>query len=299
LQIIRVKQKTERTPAAKRALLWALLIVLCVLPAGAMAQSKWQTLPETPQLPPLSQNETVPVNGAKVWYGTFGDEMRPVVTLLHGGGANSDYWAHLVRDLATHYRVIVIDSRGHGRSTFGGKALSYASMADDVIGVLNHLKIDKTAIVGWSDGANIGFYLTLNHPARISGHYAFAGNSNPGGLQAPPPNSAFQVFATRTPSEFKRLSPVQAEFAKINAALSTMWRTQPRLTHSDLQKISSPTWIVHAQHDEVIRQAHAKEIAASIPNTKFVLLKDVSHFALLQDAPQFNGSVQEFLRSLR
>ncbi len=292
-------QKAGRTLVKTSRALGTLLFALFVLTFEVLAQSKWLTLPATPALPNAVQDGAVPINGAKVWFATFGNEAHPAVTLLHGGGANSDYWAHLVRDLTPHHRVIVIDSRGHGRSTFGGKALSYASMAEEVIGVLDHLKVEKTAIVGWSDGANIGFYLTLKYPARISGHYAFAGNSNPSGMKGPPPNSAFQTFAARTPSEFKRLSPVQSELTKINAALSMMWRTQPQLTRGDLQKISLPTWIVHAEHDEIIRQTHAKEITASIPNAKFVLLKDVSHFALLQDVPQFNSSVQEFLRSLR
>lgn len=258
---------------------------------------KWQTLPETPSL--SQAGDTVTVGNAKIWYAVFGKADAKTVTLLHGGGANSDYWGHLIRDLSQHYRVVVIDSRGHGRSTFGAKPLSYSGMAGDVIAVLDHLKIEQTAIVGWSDGANIGFYLTLHYPARISGHYAFAGNSSPGGMQGAPPNSAFQMFTARMPSEFRRISPVPADAARINAALSVMWKSQLRLSKNELQKINVPTWIVHAQYDEVIREAHAKEIVASIPNAKFVLLKDVSHFALLQDAGQFNGSVQDFLRSLR
>ncbi len=281
-------------------------IIVCAIILGSFGVTsearklpKWQTLPATPSLSPTAPNGTVAVGDAKIWYAVFGEQNSKTVTLLHGGGANSNYWGHLVRDLSGQYRVVVIDSRGHGRSTFGTRSLSYASMADDVIAVLDHLKIGRTAIVGWSDGANIGFYLTLNYPARISGHYAFAGNSNPGGMQAAPPDGAFQRFAARTPSEFKRMSPMPSEFAKINAALSAMWKTQPQLSKSDLQKIKVPTWIVHAERDEVIHETHAKEIAVSIPDAKFVLLKDVSHFALLQDVPQFNGSVQEFLQSLR
>ena len=281
-------------------------IIVCAIilgSSGAMLEARklprWQTLPATPSLSPTAPSGSVTVGNTNIWYAVFGVQNTKTVTLLHGGGANSNYWGHLVRDLSPHYRIVVIDSRGHGRSEFGGKPFSYASMADDVIAVLNQLKVEQTAIVGWSDGANVGFYLTLKYPERISGHYAFAGNSNPGGMQGAPPNSAFQTFAARTPSEFKLLSPIPADRATINAALSAMWKTQPQLTKADLQKINVPTWIVHAQYDEVIREAHAKEIAASIPNAKFVLLKDVSHFALLQDASQFNGSVQEFLRSLR
>lgn len=283
----------------------AIGIIVCAVVFGSFGVSpearklpKWQTLPATPSLSPTAVSGAVPVGDAKIWYAVFGEQNSKTVTLLHGGGANSNYWGQLVRDLSGQYRVVVIDSRGHGRSTFGTRSLSYASMADDVIAVLDHLKIGRTAIVGWSDGANIGFYLILNYPARISGHYAFAGNSNPGGMQSPPPNSSFHAFAARTPAEYKRLAPMPAEGLKVQAALSAMWKTQPQYTKSDLQKIKVPTWIVHAQYDEVIRETHAKEIAASIPDAKFVLLKDVSHFALLQDVPQFNASVQKFLQSL-
>jgi pimeloyl-ACP methyl ester carboxylesterase len=275
------------------------MIACCAVSARVMEVPKWLGLPETPALSRPAQSGMVSIGGVKIWYAVFGEMNGKAVTLLHGGGANSDYWAYLARNLSYEYKVIVIDSRGHGRSEFGSNPLSYSGMAQDVIAVLDHLKIEKSAIVGWSDGANIGFYLALDHPARISGLYAFAGNSNPGGMQAPPLNSAFQKFAARAPSEFKRLSPVPNESAKINTALSAMWKSQPQLSKTGLQKIKAPTWIVHADRDEVVRQVHTREIAASIPNAKFVLLKDVSHFALLQDVGQFNSSVQEFLRSLR
>jgi pimeloyl-ACP methyl ester carboxylesterase len=284
----------------------AIGIIICALVFGSSGVTSearklpsWQTLPATPSLSPTAESGIVAVGDANIWYTVFGAQNGKTVTLLHGGGANSNYWAHLARALSSEYKVIVIDSRGHGRSSFGTRPLSYTSMADDVIAVLDHLKVGRTAVGGWSDGANIGFNLTLKYPERISGHYAFAGNSNPGGMQAAPPNSAFQTFAARTPSEFKRLSPVPADFGKINAALLAMWKTQPQLSKNDLNKIKAPTWIVHAERDEVIRETHAREIAASISNAKFVLLKEVSHFALLQDVAQFNGSVQEFLRTLR
>lgn len=269
------------------------------LSATAQTQAKWRVLPATPSLPQPAQSGFADVNGVGIWFATYGEAAHPAVVLLHGGSANSNYWGHLIPDLALRYRVIVIDSRGHGRSHFGGKPFSYAAMADDVITVLNHLKIDKAAVVGWSDGANVGFYLTLKYPERISGHYAFAGNSNPGGMQAAPPKSAFSAFVARARAEFGAISPASAEATKINAALSQMWKTQPQLTGAELKRIAVPTWIVHAEHDEVIRRAHAQEIAASIAGAKFVLLKGVSHFALLQDVPQFNVSVQEFLRGLR
>jgi pimeloyl-ACP methyl ester carboxylesterase len=289
-------QKSRESVARAALLLCGLLFALS---AGAQTQTKWRDLPATPTLPQAAQSGFANVGGVHIWFASYGETAHPAVVLLHGGSANSSYWGHLVRDLASQYRVIVVDSRGHGRSHFGGKPFSYAAMADDVVAVLDHLKIDKAAVVGWSDGANVGLYLTLKYPKRISGHYAFAGNSNPGGMQAAPPNGTFPAFVARARAEFSAISPVSTEAAKINAALSLMWRTQPQLTTAELKKVTVPTWIVHAEHDEVIRRAHAQEIAASVPGAKFVLLKGVSHFALLQDPAQFSGSVHEFLRGLR
>jgi alpha-beta hydrolase superfamily lysophospholipase len=90
------------------------LIVLLASPA-AKAEPQWMTLPPTPELPKAAQSGTAPVNGVEIWYAVFG-EGEPVI-LLHGGLANSNYWGLQVQALQPHYRVIVMDSRGHGRST--------------------------------------------------------------------------------------------------------------------------------------------------------------------------------------
>src|SRR5579862_4344552 len=117
------------------------LLLLC----GA-GEPQWLTLPPTPSLPQAAQSGTAPVNGIKIWYAVFG-QGEPVI-LLHGGLANADYWGHQVRALQPHYRVVVMDSRGHGRSTRDARPYGYDLMADDVVGLMDFLKIDKAAIVG-------------------------------------------------------------------------------------------------------------------------------------------------------
>ena len=129
------------------AILFSLLILLA--PAAALgAVPQWLTLPPTPTLPKPAQSGTAPVNGIKLWYATFG-RGEPVI-LLHGGLANANYWGHQVRALQPRYRVIVMDSRGHGRSTRDERPYGYDLMATDVIGLMDFLKIPKAAIVGWS-----------------------------------------------------------------------------------------------------------------------------------------------------
>ena len=84
--------------------------------------------------------------------------------MVHGGLANSDYWGLQVPVLAQHYQVIVLDSRGHGRSTRTAAPIGYDVMAADVLALMDALHIRKAALVGWSDGAIIGLDIAIHHP---------------------------------------------------------------------------------------------------------------------------------------
>ena len=68
--------------------------------------------------------------------------------LLHGGLANADYWGNQIKALASHHTVIVMDSRGHGRSTRDLRPFGYDLMADDVIALMDVLQVPKADIVG-------------------------------------------------------------------------------------------------------------------------------------------------------
>src|SRR5262245_51463448 len=97
-------------------------------------------------------------DGARIWYATHG--AGPAVILLHGGLGHSGNWGYLVPVLAAAgYRVMLIDSRGHGRSTRDDRPYSYELMASDVLAVMDRLGIARAAIVGWSDGACTGLIL--------------------------------------------------------------------------------------------------------------------------------------------
>src|ERR1700688_1794965 len=125
--------------------LLALLLLFGTL--EAQAASQWTTLPPTPVLPRAEQSGFAPVNGIRIWYAEFG-QGTPVI-LLHGGLANANYWGNQVPAIARHYKVIVMDSRGHGRSTRNSTPFGYDLMASDVRGLLEYLHIGKAAIVGW------------------------------------------------------------------------------------------------------------------------------------------------------
>jgi pimeloyl-ACP methyl ester carboxylesterase len=271
----------------------SLLFGLCAAGAHAQPVSRWLTLPETPSLPTPAESGRVAVNGISIWYAAFGAG-EPVV-LLHGGLANSDYWGHQVPVLARRFRVIVMDSRGHGRSTRDSQPYGYDLMASDVLGLMDHLGIGKAAIVGWSDGAIIGLDIAMHHPGRVSRLFAFAANSDPSGVKDVGKSPVFTRFIARAKKEYEALSATPHEYERFLAEISHMWESQPHWTAADLGRIETPTWIVDADHDEAIRRQNTELMADAIPNAGLLLQPEVSHFSMLQAPDQFTGDVLRFL----
>jgi pimeloyl-ACP methyl ester carboxylesterase len=283
-----------------RKLMLSLLVALAPAVAQA-AEPQWLTLPPTPALPQSARSGYAPVNSIKIWYASFGPRSggsEPVI-LLHGGLANSNYWGNQVRELAKRYRVVVMDSRGHGRSTRDEQPYGYDLMASDVVGLMDFLKIPKAAIVGWSDGAILGLDIAMQHPARVAKLFAFAANSDPSGVADIAQSPVFNAFIARAEKEYSTLSPTPTEYKAFLAQITKMWETQPNWTADDLKKIAVPTWIVDADHDEAIKRENTEFMAANIPNAGLLLQPEVSHFSFIQDPEQFTADVLHFLQHVK
>ena len=276
-------------------LLFACAVVTSI--TGAQAEQQWLSLPPTPALPNPAESGHAPINGIKIWYATFG-KGEPVL-MLHGGLANSNYWGNQVPALAEKYRVIVMDSRGHGRSTRDDRPYGYDLMAADVIGLMDFLKLPKAAIIGWSDGAILGLDIAINHPERLTKLFAFAANSDPSGVADIAQSPVFNVYIARAEKEYQALSPTPDQYKSFLDQISKMWETQPNFTTEELRGISVPTWIVDADHDEAIKRENTEFMAAAIPNAGLLLQPQVSHFSFLQDPAQFTGDVLHFLQHVK
>jgi len=272
-------------------------IVPCLFLLGfataARGEPQWLTLPPTPSLPTPVESGYAPVNGIRIWYATFG--IGTPVILLHGGLANADYWGEPVPALAPHYRVIVMDSRGHGRSSRDEHPYGYDLMASDVLALMDFLKIDKAALVGWSDGAIIGLDIAIHRPERLSKLFAFAANSDPSGVKDVNQSPVFTAFIARAKTEYENLSPTPTEYDTFLAQISKMWETQPHWTADDLAGIKTPTWVVDADHDEAIERDNTLFMADHIAGSGLLIESQVSHFAFLQDPQQFSADVLHFL----
>jgi pimeloyl-ACP methyl ester carboxylesterase len=271
-----------------------LLLALLLASPACADPPLWQTLPPTPALPATGTSGYAPVNGIKIWYAVFG-QGDPVV-FLHGGLANANYWGNQVPAVAQHHQVIVMDSRGHGRSTRDSRPYGYDLMADDVVALLDYLKIARAAVVGWSDGGIIGLDLAIRYPSRVSKVFAFAANTDPSGvIPGVEKNPTFAAFINRAGDEYRAMSATPGQYDAFVAAISKMWDTQPHWSLAQLHAIDATVLVADGDHDEAIKRPHTERIAAAIPRAGLLILPNTSHFSFLQDPDQFTWHILHFL----
>jgi pimeloyl-ACP methyl ester carboxylesterase len=273
-------------------LLLTILLVMAALPTRAV--ERWQMLPPTPAPIPSKHSGHISANGISIYYAMYG-QGSPVI-LLHGGLVNSDWWGNQIPALATHHTVIVMDSRGHGRSTRDAQPYSYDLMADDVVALFDVLKLPKADVVGWSDGACIGIDLAIRHPDRVGRIVVFGGNTVTSAIKDDADKQPTNLSAVaRAEKQYLTYSATPKEYQAFFNQITKMWVEQPNWTDAQLKTISAPVLVLDGDHDEFIKPEHLVYMATTIPGAGLMILPNTSHFAFLQDPGMFNYAILHFL----
>lgn len=289
-----------RIPQAMKSLLAAVVLMVAshVAAPAAMAVERWQTLPPTPAPVQWARAGHADLRGIRLYHAEVG-QGRPVI-LLHGGLANSDYLMNQVQALRARHRVIVVDSRGHGRSSRDTTPYGYDLMADDVIALMDQLGIPQADIVGWSDGAIQALDIAIRHPRRVGKIVAFGVNTRTDGLIPDfDKNPNFAAFMKRAGAEYRKLSPTPDDYEGFLTQIGKMWESEPNWSDAQLRSIRSPVLVMDGDHDEGIRREHTEYIARTIPHARMLILPNSSHFAFIQDPQAFNAAIVDFLDGKR
>lgn len=270
------------------------LAVLFALATSVFAAERWEQLPEPQPMPKADKSGTAPVNGIEMYYAVYGK--GPPVLLIHGGLGYADIWGAQVADLSKDHMVIVAESRGHGRSTRTADPYSYDLMASDYVALLDYLKVDKAAIVGWSDGGIIGIDIAMKHPEKLTKVFAQAANTKVDGVKPDVmQNKTFAGYIDHAGQVYKKISPTPDQYDAFVEQISGMWASQPNWTDDDLKKINTPIAIVLGDHDEAITREHTDYMVKTIPGAKLIILDNASHFAMVQDPEGYNKAVRDFI----
>jgi pimeloyl-ACP methyl ester carboxylesterase len=282
--------------AAKRLalLLMTLMLFLGATSSSLHADEIWQRLPLPRKLPQPTSGGYAWVNGVQLYYATFGSG-APLL-LLHGPLGNADYWGNQVEVFARQYQVIVLDSRGHGRSTRDGRLYSYRLLADDVLALLDLLKIDRVSVVGWGDGGNIALQLAITHPERLSKAFVFDANFSPSGFRNDVDQSdTFVRYIDLAGQDYMRLSSTPEDYDLFFRTVNLLWGAEPDFAPAQLGSIKAPIMVAAGEYDEVIKREHTETLERLIPGSHLTILPNASFFAMWQQPEAFNKAVLDFL----
>lgn len=218
-------------------------------------------------------------------YAEFGAG-SPLV-LLHGNGEDRNYFEAQISPFATRYRVIAVDTRGHGQSPRGSEPFTLSQFADDLYGLLDRLSIDQTDILGFSDGGNIALLFALRHPLRVKRLVLNGANLYPGGMKLLPwlAIDALYIGACFT-SLFCKGTRHKRELLGLMA-------TQPHIHPEVLRLLAMPVLVIAGTHD-LIRDSHTRLIARSLPQSTLVLLEG-GHCIAQKKPEAYNQAVLAFL----
>ncbi len=223
------------------------------------------------------------------------------LVFLHGGGADRDvFFAQLPR-FAANYRVIALDSRGHGRSMRGTEKLSYALYARDLAALLDHLGIEHATLIGWSDGGNTALRFALDFPDQVCRLVLISANFHPSGLRGTPAAASVPglepdhgSWSLRTAKALYRLLPAARRKPAREAELRELWHSLPQLGVADLGRIQVPALILAGQHD-LIDPDHQYELDAALKRSSVHILKGIGHGVPYEAADAVNHFIEKFL----
>jgi pimeloyl-ACP methyl ester carboxylesterase len=206
------------------------------------------------------------------------------VVVLHGGyGTITVMVGHIEQLAAASMRVIAIDSRGHGKSTDTGPETTYEMMSDDVIAVMDALGIERTAVVGWSDGGNVGLDLARRYGARITKVVAFGANHTPATESGDAADvQRFEALHADSPLVwpmrilYKKSSPTPEKWPEFFAREQRLILTQPNWSLTELRAITAPVLLVNGEHD-VVSLAYATEMKDAIRGARLEIIRGEGH----------------------
>ena len=252
----------------------------------------------------------VPVNGIKVYYEVYG-EGRPIV-LLHGAFYTIEMnWGQLIPELSKTRKVIAIELQGHGHTPLSDRKLDFATLASDVEGVMNHLKVDSADVAGYSMGGSVAYQLAIQSPKRVTKLVIISSTYKSSGW-LPEVTNAFKNFKP----EFFTNSPMQAAYDAV-APDKTKWTkfleqmiafagTPFNMGDTNIAKITLPVLIISGDNDGLDKIELMKTyrllgggVSADLgpmPKSHLAIVPSQGHVSLMMQTKTILGYLDGFLQ---
>jgi len=228
------------------------------------------------------------MDGIRLYYEERGTG-EPLV-LLHGNGEDSSYFHNQMAYFSRKYRVIAVDTRGHGRSPRGTAPFTFGTFARDLRDFFHEHGLMGVHLLGFSDGGNTALTFALRYPEYLRSLILNGANLDPGGVkrrvQVP------IVLGCRLAGMIARFDPKAVPKRELLALMVE----QPDIDPTALAAIRVPTLVIAGTRD-MIRDSHTRLIRRSIPGSRLAIVEG-DHFIAAKKSRLFNRAVESFLDRL-
>ena len=231
------------------------------------------------------------VNGLKMYYEIYG-EGEPLL-LIHGNGDGMNVMRKQISYFSKYYKVIAVDSRGHGKTIDAGDSLTYELMASDMDGLLDKLSIDSAYIIGQSDGAIIGLIMGYQFPGRVIKLAAMSPNTRPDSAVFYPDDSNWMVTAW---DEAQQAIKNGDSKGMIKLKQIRLMKNHPHITNEQLAQVKPPVLLMTGDRDLILLN-HIQEIYSGLPRVQLCVLPGSSHFALRENPLVFDETIHRFFKN--
>lgn len=220
----------------------------------------------------------VDIKDARIYYESYG-KGEPLI-LLHGNNGSIADFYKLIPDLAKHFNVITLDTRGQGRSTdLTTSDYTYELFAADLLELIKHLGLKKINILGWSDGGNTGLIFNSKHPELVRKIITIGANLNPKGVK----EDLIKVFQSQISEQ------------KGNQRLIKLMLNHPNITPDELRRIQNPVLIL-AGSEDVIKEGHTEFIHKSISGSELEIISNATHYIPFEQPDKLSRIITTFLQ---
>ena len=209
--------------------------------------------------------------------------------LLHGNSESSSYFIHQISYFSKKYRVIAIDTRGHGWSPRGTKPFTITQFAEDLYDFMKDREIEQANILGFSDGGNIALVFALNHPECVKRLILNGANLYPEGVKekAQLPIMLGYKIAGKFSKKYRR--------ALEKEEMLGLMVNEPNICPEELDKLNIKTLVI-AGTDDLIKEEHTQLIYERLPKARLVFIKG-DHFIATKCPKVFNRAVEKFFNA--
>lgn len=209
------------------------------------------------------------------------------LVMLHGNGEDYTYFKHQMEPFSQHYRVIVVETRGHGQSPRGEAPFTLEQFSEDLKCFLDEQGIERCHLLGFSDGGNIALLFTLKYPQYVEKLILNGANLWPEGL--------IEELQQEISEKWYRCKEQGLDDPDVRREweMQDLMMTQPHIDPNHLAAFAMPTLVVAGEND-VIQEEHTRLIAAAIPESRLEILPG-DHFVARRNWEMFNPLVLEFL----